>query len=237
MSVAPGSSVGSFRVLYIALIYMSLEINLASTLPHHPPPSPPPLQSLPPSPSGLGVHLSFPCAPWRMWAVRVPHGSCQGGGDPACQLHVGLCHLARWQQEGTGGLTAAGVGRGMPGGALLGHGVPAQGSPRSGGPQLLAPGQREGMEEHLRDKHGLVFTVWKRRSKHQASATHLTLPQEPRHPPPSKMGVPQASTYCAACRCRHCRQWRRCAGVPRNVVCPCRQPPRARCRRAATCRG
>lgn len=89
------------------------------------------------------------------------------------------------------GLTAAGVGRGMPGGALPGHGVPAQGSPRSGVPQLLAPGQREGMEEHLRDKHGLVFTVWKRKSKYQASATHLTpAPGAQITPPPRDGGLP-----------------------------------------------
>lgn len=37
MSVAPGSRVRSFRALYIALIYVSLKINLACLLPNHAP--------------------------------------------------------------------------------------------------------------------------------------------------------------------------------------------------------
>lgn len=56
MSVAPGRSLGSFGVLYIALIYMSLEINLAYTLPRRPLPLRP--LSLP-FPSGHSSH------PWH----------------------------------------------------------------------------------------------------------------------------------------------------------------------------
>lgn len=136
MSVAPGSSIGSFRVLYIALIYMSLEINLAYTLPRHPPPTPPPLRPPLPSPSGLGLHLSFPLAPRRMPAVGAPHGSsrsCRGAGEPARQARAGLCHLARPRQqagrEGTGANSCQDGGD-TAGGALSGHRVPAQGSPR-----------------------------------------------------------------------------------------------------------
>lgn len=80
MSVAPGSGRGSFRVLYIALIYMSLEINLAYILPHRPPPLRLPM---PPSPSGLSLHLRPPWSRDRhRWVDGEPGGSCWGAGQP-----------------------------------------------------------------------------------------------------------------------------------------------------------
>lgn len=65
MAVAPGGGVASFRVPYIALIYMSLEINLAYTLPRHPPPLPPPLRHLP---LALASISPSPLTPRRMLA-------------------------------------------------------------------------------------------------------------------------------------------------------------------------
>lgn len=96
MSVAPGSGRGSFRVLYIALIYMSLEINLACILPHRPPPLRLPMPPSPPWPQP-------PSLP-AMVQGRAPVG---GRGVRWQLLGCGAawhCHLA-WD-----GLTAAGVG-------------------------------------------------------------------------------------------------------------------------------
>lgn len=98
MSMAPGSSIGSFRVLYIALIYMSLEINLVYTLPRHPPPPPPPLwPPLPPSPSGLGLHLSFPLAPQRQLGCPMAALGCRGG---SLSPHMVAAREVGWDRMG-----------------------------------------------------------------------------------------------------------------------------------------
>lgn len=143
MSVAPGSGVGSFKVLYIALIYMSLEINLAYTLPRHPPPTPPPLWTLPPSPSGLGLHLSFLLALRGHWRVGAPQGSshsCRGAGEPA----LGFVTWRGGSSGGSGGLGGPAAARqgGHGWGALPGHRVLAQSSPGrvARGPRQLAWG-------------------------------------------------------------------------------------------------
>lgn len=168
MSVAPGSGVGSFKVLYIALIYMSLEINLAYTLPRHPPPPPPPLWTLPPSPSGLGLHLSFPLA------LR---GRRRLGRPRAAPAAVGVQGSLRWALS-PGAVAAVVAAAGWGGQQLPGGGDAAGGPSRGMGCRPRAPpggwrgglgssrgaGQGEGMAGHLRDEHGLVFTVWKRRS-------------------------------------------------------------------------
>ncbi|KAM9648452.1 uncharacterized protein ACIBXB_011345 [Morphnus guianensis] len=178
MSVAPGSSIGSFSVLYIALIYMSLEINLAYTLPRHPPPPPPPLRP-PPSPSGLGLHLSFPRrssedaggrgAPQQLPQLSGCGGACPPG--PRWALSPGAAAAAAAGRAGRdrgADSCRGGEGGDTAGGALLGHGVPARGSPGSAARGALTAhagaGQGEGMEGHLRDEHGLVFAVWKRRT-------------------------------------------------------------------------
>lgn len=245
MSVAPGSSIGSFSVLYIALIYMSLEINLAYTLPRHPPPPPPPLRP-PPSPSGLGLHLSFPHrssedaggrgTPWQLPQLSGCGGACPPG--PRGALSPGVAAAAGWagRDGGEADSCQGGEEGTRPGGPSWGTGclpVAPPGAQRGGALTTHArAGQGKGMEGHLRDEHGLVFAVWKRRTG--IRLVPHPLPQEPR---PPKMGDPKARAYCVACRCRHCRQWSRCAGVPRSAACPCRLPPPARCRRAATCRG
>lgn len=131
MSVAPGSGVGSFRVLYIALIYMSLEINLAYTLPRHPPPLQRPsghrhhlplaLASISPSPSLLlgrwwpGCPTAAPAAvgvwgspPGALspgaaagWAGRDGGDSCWGRGDMARGASWGTGCWPRAAQEGS----------------------------------------------------------------------------------------------------------------------------------------
>lgn len=129
MSVAPGSGRGSFRVLYIALIYMSLEINLACILPHRPPP----LRLLmPPSPP-----WPQPPSPPAMVQGWAPVG---GRGARWQLLGCGAawhCHLA-WD-----GLTAAGVwvrGAGGPAGA---GGAAGEGSRMAAGGEMGGGRRRE----------------------------------------------------------------------------------------------
>lgn len=172
MSVAPGSGEGSFRVLYIDLIYMSLEINLASTLPHHPSPLPPPLR--PPSPSGLGLHLCFPLLP----------GGCRCPGRPAAApAAVGV----RGSPARRGFVTwHGGGGKGdscgdTAGGAALGTACPCR-EHSAGGSARSGAGQGEGMGGTY-----VMSMDWFSRSAREGAGVRAALPtsavpQEPGSP-------------------------------------------------------
>lgn len=188
MSVAPGSGEGSFRVLYIALIYMSLEINLASTLPRHPPPPPPPLR--PPSPSGLGLHLCFPLAPGRVPVLEAPHGSsrsCRGAGEPGPRgaLSPGTVAAAAW----AGRVTAAGMGGTLPGGLLWAQGA-HPGSAARGSRLLIA-----GLGRARGWKGTYVMSMdWFSRSGREGAGIRAALPTSPLSQEPRllRLGSPRA---------------------------------------------
>lgn len=184
MSVAPGSGVASFRVLYIALIYMSLEINLAYTLPRHPPPPPPPplrhlplaLASISPSPSLLGGRRQGRGAP-----RQLPQLSGCGGDKASSPGAV----AAGWAgREGTGGPTAAGAGQ--EGGDM------ATGCLCGAAPGNMARGPSTA--RWARRGTYVMSMDWFSRSGREGAGVRLVPPREPwtPTPPPPKMGVPEA---------------------------------------------